>query len=1104
MLDIKKFIKGLRILNAVDQTKALDLTVSDAATANTKTTVVASQTSNVTVTLPNITDTLVGKATTDVLTNKSIDADTNIITNIENADIKIGAAISRNKLAAGAIDRVLINDGLGVLTDSAVTTTELNKLSGISGNVTTNTNIQIFTNKTIDADLNVITNIENADIKALAAIDASKLADGSVSNAEFQFINSVTSNVQTQIDSKVSKAGDTMTGALVLSADPLSALQAATKQYVDGLSAGLNPKASVRVATTANLAFTYNITPSNGQFTAIGATLIIDGVTLATGNRVLIKDQTDLKQNGIYVYDSVAQTLTRSSDMDGSPTTEVSSGNYTFATQGTINEAKGFVIIGNGVLTLNTNNITFSQFSGGANSALRDLSNLTAPTAINQDLLPNTDITKSIGSSLLRYQNVFATGVNSGAGALTVTAGTDITLDPGATNKSFIGGRSVMLSDGAAVDPVGTTKDIYYNTASNRYRYNVAGAWRNLGEDSTSQTINYIKNPDAEISTAGWLGYTDINQPTPVDGTGGVDPGLLTVSSVGPLRGSKSFAIFKVSGNSFRGSGVSYDFTIDPADKAKVLQISFDYIVNAGTFAAGTSTTDSDITVYIYDVTNGVLIQPSTYKLFSNSSTVPERFIANFQTSSNSVNYRLILHVATSSLLTYTLGFDNVVIAPTQLAFGTSITDWKDYTPAITQGLGTIVPSKIRSRRVGSNQEISATFQTGAVSAVEARFSLNGVISGDTTLIPSLPAGANTAMACGRVIRQNITGAFDSVVLIEPSTGYLTFAVSNNTSNGLTKVVSTALFVSNEVVTLEASVPIQGWSSTTQMSDISDQRTVAFSATSATLTLTAADQTVNFTSIVKDTHASYSAGTYTIPISGTYNVASGLALGASLSANDVVTLKIRRNGIALFQHTVQAYTSNARANPVASGVFDANAGDLITIAVIRDAGTTGTLDGSIGNYFTLNKIANPSVISATESVAFRAPINTTTSLVPGSATLTLDTPITDTHGARSGSTYIVPTGGYYSLGFFCRAAVGTYGGGQFFAAYSINGGTAQIIGTGLVAAATYEPAVGGHASGIRLNAGDIVRWVFVNGSNGTSVTGLGTEYRHVWLNKDSI
>jgi len=80
-------------------------------------------------------------------------------------------------------------------------------LSGApSGSVVGTTDAQTLTNKTIDADSNTITNIDNGEIKAGAAIDASKLANGTVSNTEFQYINSLTSNAQTQLDSKASSS----------------------------------------------------------------------------------------------------------------------------------------------------------------------------------------------------------------------------------------------------------------------------------------------------------------------------------------------------------------------------------------------------------------------------------------------------------------------------------------------------------------------------------------------------------------------------------------------------------------------------------------------------------------------------------------------------------------------------------------------------------------------------------------------------------------------------------------------------------------------------------------------------------------------------------
>jgi len=145
-----------------------------------------------------IDSTVVTESSTDTLTNKTIDADGtgNSITNIEDANIKSAAAIDASKIADGSVSNAEFQRLDGVTSDIQ---TQLDAKGDVTASSTTT-----FTNKTIDADGtgNSITNIEDANIKASAAIDASKIADGSVSNAEFQRLDGVTSDIQTQLDGK--------------------------------------------------------------------------------------------------------------------------------------------------------------------------------------------------------------------------------------------------------------------------------------------------------------------------------------------------------------------------------------------------------------------------------------------------------------------------------------------------------------------------------------------------------------------------------------------------------------------------------------------------------------------------------------------------------------------------------------------------------------------------------------------------------------------------------------------------------------------------------------------------------------------------------------
>lgn len=117
--------------------------------------------SNPTVTIPNMgdsADTFVLNDTAATLTNKSIDADANTITNIEDADIKSGANIAVNKLASVTASRALESDGSGKLSASSVTSTELGYLSGVSSAVQT----QLNNKQPLDSELTALAGLTSA------------------------------------------------------------------------------------------------------------------------------------------------------------------------------------------------------------------------------------------------------------------------------------------------------------------------------------------------------------------------------------------------------------------------------------------------------------------------------------------------------------------------------------------------------------------------------------------------------------------------------------------------------------------------------------------------------------------------------------------------------------------------------------------------------------------------------------------------------------------------------------------------------------------------------------------------------------------------------
>jgi hypothetical protein len=132
---------------------------------------------------------------------------------------------------------------------------------------------------------------------------------------------------------------------------PVASGDAATKGYVDSVALGLDVKASVRAATA--VAGTLASSFANGS--------VIDGVTLATGDRILIKNQAAPAENGIYVV-AASGAPTRSSDCNSTAT--YVSGSFVFIELGTVNSGAAYVVSTQGTITPGTTSVTWVQFSG--------------------------------------------------------------------------------------------------------------------------------------------------------------------------------------------------------------------------------------------------------------------------------------------------------------------------------------------------------------------------------------------------------------------------------------------------------------------------------------------------------------------------------------------------------------------------------------------------------------------------------------------------------------------------------------------------------------------------------------------------------------------
>lgn len=546
------------------------------------------------------------------------------------------------------------------------------------------------------------------------------------------------------------------------------------------------------------------------------------------------------------------------------------------------------------------------------------------------------------------------------------------------------------------------TGQLVNNTTTNKLqRYNGV-AWVDVG--SGVGGINDISpNNDAEGGTTNWAVFADAASATgPADGTGGSASVTWTTSSSSPLRDLSSFVLTKDASNR-QGQGVSYSFTVPTADFAKVHTIGFTYNTSA-------NYANQDVQVWIYDVTNSTLIQPSNYKLDGAPSTGPPgKYQATFQTSATGTSYRLILYVAGTTATAWTVKADDFTVGPQSLVYASPVTDWTSFTSTTSLTGGTTSHTGYW-RRVGDTMEvkIDAVF-TSVFTGGSALFTIPSGYTIDTSKLSSSPvAGVTPWLGTVRYndigtdnyngdIYYSSTTVVHARLIVDDAGAASAYTASANSISTTTPMT----WANNDRMSLDFKVPILGWGSSLQTSDTADGRVVAakyHTAQSQTI-VSGAETVVDYEVKDYDTHNSVTTGSgwkFTAPLSGYYRLAANWYWNSPASISSQF-LRVWVGGAA--KETLVRY---ANANDVLSGgtTVYLDAGNYVQVEVYHNAGADRAGYSSGLHSISIERTSGPSAIAAAETIVANYSTAAAQNLSSGSSQIIdFGTKSRDSHGA---------------------------------------------------------------------------------------------------------
>ena len=499
--------------------------------------------------------------------------------------------------------------------------------------------------------------------------------------------------------------------------------------------------------------------------------------------------------------------------------------------------------------------------------------------------------------------------------------------------------------------------------------------------------INYLEGDDSnfEDGTGTWTDDTNIT---------------ISQETTSPLRGSGSLKIVKASGANYSTQTVnSPTITVAAADLAKKLTISFDYDFSDANYADGYAR---------LQIKQDPAGTPTTVRVNGEDIKAGKgTHYAQFQTDSTLDTYQVEIYWVNTGTTAVSAYIDNVSVGPTNLAFGTIVTDPINYTPTITGGF------------VLGNGTINSSWYARKGKFLSGRIDITvGTTTTISTLVFTLPPG----LAIDDTIDSGFPN-YGQVTFYDAGTSFYDGYVFRNTNTQLvvygkdaaSSVVGTYVqtatlpftWASGDSISIIIdNIPIVGWSSNAQISeDLGGREVLALYNGNGSTTI-AGSTAIPFTNKEKDTTNSWSGTEYTTPETGTYLISYSVHLIAKSDYHGI--------WVDGGQHS---WSENASSSDIMSGSKTIYLTKGQTVSVRFNNSTTLVSGGN--HRISITKLASPQTILETETVAARYTSSNAENIPSATWTIVDFEELSyDTHGATTTGAswkFTAPVNGTYSV-----------------------------------------------------------------------------------------